>query len=143
MYIMYNQSLLFYTQYLIPLTPVKSKRTHIHRGQALATAVEITGLGKEEVASKAGYSRSAYYKHIENPQLEYHILIAYGRAIGHDFTEEFPDMPRYSLEEPEEKYAPPQNLAEAIRLSELWKDKYLELLEKYNRLIEERLSKKS
>lgn len=122
---------------------MKSKRTQIHRGQALATAVEMTRLSKEEVASKAGYSRSAYYKHIENPQLEYHILIAYGRAIGHDFTEEFPDMPKYDLEEPEEKYAPPQSLAEATKQAEHWKNKYLELLERYNRLIEERLSKKN
>lgn len=122
---------------------MKSKRTHIHRGQALATAVEMTGLGKEEVAAKAGYSRSAYYKHVENPRLDYHILMAYGKAIGHDFTEEFPDMPKYVIEEPEEKYIAPQTVEEATRQMELWKDKYLELLEKYNRLIEERLSKKN
>ena len=123
-------------------TSVTRKRTKLNRGQVLATAVEASGLGKEEVANKAGYSRSAYYKHIENPNLDYHILIIYGKAIKYDFTEEFPDMPKYLLEEPEEAYGKPKTLEEAIKLMELWKNKYLELLEKYNRLIEERMEKK-
>ena len=114
----------------------------MNRGQVLATAVEASGLGKEEVANKAGYSRSAYYKHIENPNLDYHILIIYGKAIKYDFTEEFPDMPKYLLEEPEEAYGKPKTLEEAIKIMELWKNKYLELLEKYNRLIEARMEKR-
>jgi len=95
-------------------------------------------LNKEEVAVKAGYSRSAYYKHIDNPELDYHILIAYGKAIRHDFTEEFPEMPRYLIEEPEEIYGKTLTLEEAIHQRDLWKDKYIELLEKYNKLIENR-----
>lgn len=118
------------------------KKTRLNRGQILAAAVEASNLSKEDVAAKAGYSRSAYYKHIENPNLDYHILIAYGKAIGHDFTEEFPDMPKYLLEEPDEGYGKPKNLEEALRFLEQWKNKYLELLEKYNRLIEERMEKK-
>lgn len=123
-------------------TSVTRKRTKLNRGQVLATAVEASGLGKEEVANKAGYSRSAYYKHIENPNLDYHILIIYGKAIKYDFTEEFPDMPKYLLEEPEEAYGKPKTLEEAIKIMELWKNKYLELLEKYNRLIEARMEKR-
>lgn len=119
-----------------------SKRTKLNRGQVLATAVEASGLNKKEAAGKAGYTRSAYYKHIENPDLDYHILMAYGKAIKHDFTEEFPDMPKYLLEEPEETYNKPRTLEDAIRILEQWKNKYLELLEKYNRLIEEKMEKK-
>ena len=107
----------------------------------MATAVGASGLGREEAAKKAGYTRSAYYKHIENPNLDFHILIAYGRAIKHDFTEEFPDMPKYMLEEPEETYGKPKSIDDAMKLVEQWKHKYLELLEKYNRLIEERMKK--
>ena len=118
------------------------KRTKLNRGQLLAAAVEASGLNKEEAAKKAGYTRSAYYKHIENPNLSYHILIAYGKAIKHDFTEEFPDMPKYVLEDPETAYGQPKTIEEAARISDLWKNKYLELLEKYNRLIEERIGGK-
>ena len=121
---------------------MKQKRTKLNRGQVLATAVEGTGLNKEEVALKAGYSRSSYYKHIENPNLDFHILMAYGKAIKHDFTEEFPEMPRYLLEDPDHEYGKKITLEEAIRQRDMWKDKYLELLEKYNRLIEEKIDKK-
>lgn len=139
---MCNLCIFFYTSYLISLPPVPGKKNKLNRGQVLATAVETSGLSKEEVANKAGYTRSAYYKHVENPNLDYHILMAYGRAIKHDFTEEFPDMPKYILEEPEEAYGKPKSIEDALRLVEQWKHKYIELLEKYNRLIEERMEKK-
>jgi hypothetical protein len=121
---------------------VTKKRSRLNRGQILAAAVEATGLNKEDVAKKAGYSRSAYYKHIESPDLEYSILMTYGKAIGYDFTDEFPDMPRYMLSEPDELYGKPKTFEEAVRREELWKNKYLELLEKYNALIEERMIEK-
>ncbi|HEX7844212.1 MAG TPA: helix-turn-helix transcriptional regulator [Chitinophagaceae bacterium] len=117
---------------------MSKRNSRSNRGQVLATAVEATGLKKENVAKKAGYSRSAYYKHIESPDLDYSILIAYGKAINHDFTDEFPDMPKYLLSEPDEIYGRPKTLEEAIALIMQWKNKYLELVDKYNRLLEER-----
>jgi|SRR5687768_11924597 len=118
------------------------KKSRLHRGRILAAAVEATGLNKETVAIKAGYSRSSYYKHIDNVDLDFYILMAYGKAIKHDFTEELPEMPKYLLEDPEETYTKPVSIEEAIRQRDQWKDKYLELLEKYNRLIEEKIEKK-
>lgn len=120
---------------------MSKKVSRSNRGQVLATAVEATGLNKIVVAKKAGYSRSAYYKHIESPDLDFSILIAYGKAINHDFTDEFPEMPKYLLSEPDEVYGKPKNLEDAITLLGQWKNKYLELLEKYNRLLEERVQK--
>jgi hypothetical protein len=108
----------------------------------LAAAVEATGLNKEVVAKKAGYSRSAYYKHIEIPDLDFYILMAYGKAIKRDFTDEFPEMPKYLLEEPDEVYGKPKNLEDALKMLEQWKNKYLELLEKYKQLMEEKMEKK-
>lgn len=113
-----------------------------HRGRILAIAVEATGRNKEEVAEKAGYSRSAYYKHIEIQDLDYSILIAYGKAIQHDFTIELPEMPKYVLQDPIEVYGKPKNLEEAVNIINMWKDKYVELLEKYNRLIEGQMNSK-
>ncbi len=118
------------------------KNSKPDRGQLLAVAVEATGLNKEEVAKKAGYSRSAYYKHIENPELDYSILIAYGKAIKYDFSDELPDMPRYMLEEPDEIYGKPKTLEDALKMLDQWKNKYLELLEKYKAIIEEKIEKK-
>jgi hypothetical protein len=132
----------FYTLFLVFLPPVAIKRTKINRGQLLAAAVQASGLNKEQAAKKADYSRSAYYKHIENPNLGYHILVAYGKAIKYDFTEELPEMPKYGLEDPETAYGKPKTIEEAIRVADQWKNKYLELLEKCNRLIEERIGRK-
>ncbi len=109
-----------------------------NRGQLLAAAVEASGLKKEEAAKKAGYSRSAYYKHIENPELDFSILIAYGKALRYDFTDDIPEMPRYLLEDPGEIYGSPESMTEALQIISQLKNKYLELLEKYNRLIEEK-----
>lgn len=113
----------------------------MNRGQILESAVKASGLGIEEAAKKAGYTRSAYYKHKDDPELDYHILILYGKALRYDFTEEFPDMPKYILEDPEAVYGKPKNMDEALQLAEVWKNKYLEILEKYNRLIEEKIGK--
>jgi transcriptional regulator with XRE-family HTH domain len=121
---------------------VTKRSTRLDRGQILAAAVEATGLNKEDVAKKAGYSRSAYYKHVENPNLDFYILMAYGKAMKHDFTDEFPEMPKYLLEEPDEIYGKPKNLDDAIKMLDQWKNKYLELLEKYKQLMEEKMEKK-
>jgi hypothetical protein len=125
----------------ISLTPLKRK-LHIHRGQILQTAVDATRLKKEDVAEKAGYSRASYYKHVQEPELDYHILAAYGKALKYDFTEELPEMPKYVLSEPDESYGKALSLDEALRQRDHWRDKYLELLEKYNGLIEQRMKGK-
>ena len=99
---------------------------------------------KEDAARKANYSRSAYYKHIKNPGLDYHILIDYGKAIKHDFTEDFPDMPKYLLEDPEEEiHNTPKTFEEAVKLMEMWKRKYVELIDRHTRLLEERRMKQA
>jgi len=131
----------FYTVLCLSLTPLKKGKTHIHRGQILKDAVEATRLNKEDVAAKAGYTRSSYYKHIQDPELPYHILAAYGRAMRHDFTDELPEMPKYIVEEPESGYTKGMTIDDLLKQIDYWKDKYIELLEKYNRLIEERRSK--
>ena len=120
-----------------------AKKHKLNRGQVLEAAVKASGLGIERAAKRAKYTRSAYYKHKEDPDLDYHILVRYGKAIRYDFTEEFPDMPKYLLSEPEDEYGKPQTLEEALKILDQWKNKYLELLEKYNRVIEEKMGKKS
>lgn len=130
----------FFTHSALLFYSMATKRTKLDRGQILAAVVEASGLKKEDVALKAGYSRSAYYKHVENPNLDYHIVMAYGKAMNHDFTEEFPEMPRYELEEPETIYIrTPKTVDEAILQRDFWRNKYFELLEKYSGIIEEKL----
>jgi uncharacterized membrane protein YcgQ (UPF0703/DUF1980 family) len=118
-----------------------TRRTKLDRGQVLATLVEASGKNKEDIAAKAGYSRSSYYKHIENPDLDFHILIAYGKALNHDFREEFPDMPQYLVEDTDAYYGrTAETLEEALQQKEYWKNKYIDLMERYTALIEEKIA---
>jgi len=121
--------------------PVSNSKKHIHRGQLLEAAVKSSRLNISFLAEKAGYSRSSYYKHKEEKTLDYHILAAYGKALKHDFTEDLPEMPKYLVEEPEEQYGKPPTLTEAIKQRDKWREKYYELLEKYNKLIESQFRK--
>jgi hypothetical protein len=88
-----------------------------------------------------GISRGTYYNHIEDQNLSFDLLEQYGRFLKYDFTQDFPQMKKYTLEEPETVYTTPADMKEAIRQVEFWKHKYLELLEKYNKVIEEKISR--
>jgi hypothetical protein len=120
---------------------LKKKSSNLHHGQLLEEAVKACRLKKEEVAAKAGYQRASYYKHIKEPDLPYHILAAYGKAIKYDFTELLPEMPKYIIEEPEGTYTSQLSQEEARKQIDYWRSKYIDLLEKFNKLVMETRSK--
>jgi hypothetical protein len=130
---------LFLHKALCFFTSVATKKSYKHRGQALAAAVTTSGMNVAEVAVKAGYSRSAYYKHVKRTDLDFHILIEYGKVMRFDFSDEFPDMPKYLLQEPDEIYGVPDTLEQAKTMLVQLKSKYTDLLEKYNLLMEEKV----
>lgn len=115
----------------------KSKKTIIHRGELLKAIVKRSDLNISQITRKAGYSRASYYLHINRGDLPFEILEVYGKALSYDFSEELPEMIKYvSYLEPAQEYLNPQ---QAIREKDRWRNKYFELLEKYNLLIEEKL----
>lgn len=132
MYLFLHNALCFFTS-------VATSKTYKHRGQALAAAVTTSGMNVEDVADKAGYTRSAYYKHVKKADLDFHILIEYGKALRFDFSDEFPEMPKYLLQEPDEIYGVPETLDQAKTMLAQLKNKYTDLLEKYNLLMEEKV----
>ncbi len=106
-------------------------KQNIHRGKILQEAVEATGLNKNIIAQKAGYKRVTYYLHIKQKDLSLNILQKYSKAMGHDFSEEIPDIKPLLMEEPETTYfTKPKNLQQAIEQIDYWKNRYLSLLEK-------------
>jgi hypothetical protein len=67
------------------------------------------------------------------------ILQKYGKAIGHDFSEEIDDLPSSIVEEPEPLYGnQPATIEEAIHQRNHWKEKYYELMEKYIKCMEKK-----
>lgn len=107
-----------------------------HRGEVLKDTVDRSRRKKEVVAKAAGYTRAAYYIHIKERDLPDHILEAYGRALGVDFSEQFPEMRPY-MEEPTVEY---KSLTSEELMAERdhWKNKYIELLEQFNKLLREK-----
>ncbi|MGS2765013.1 hypothetical protein [Sinomicrobium sp. M5D2P9] len=106
----------------------------IHRGEVLKKAVKNSGIAIKVVAEKAGYSRSAYYKHIEMEDLSLHILLKYGKGLEFDFSQFIPEI--NSIDDKEMGH--PVTYKEALNQIHLVKEKYYSLLEKYNNLLEER-----
>ena len=121
--------------------PVKSRKTSVHRGEVLRAAVNNSGVSITVAAKRAGYSRSSYYNHVLDPELDFSILNDYGKAIRYDFSIDFPEMEKFVVESDSEGYRTPNTLDQAIKEVEKWRQKYYSLLEKYHRLIEEKIKR--
>lgn len=124
---------------------MKKDTKDIHIGNILRAAVDASGMSIKAVTKRAKYVRGSYYKHIEKPDLSLPILLAYGKAIGHDFSEEVPQLKLILSDDPavyQISAKQPETLEEALtELSILYK-KWALLQEKYLALVEERESKK-
>lgn len=105
-----------------------------HRGEVLNNVVTRLNVNKTKLAERIGYDRTTYYSHIKKEELDFAILWAYGKAIPYDFTREFPEM---------ETHIPESNKQirtfEEMKIDrDKWREKYYELLEKYNTLLEKK-----
>jgi len=102
-----------------------------HRGEVLNRVVTRLKVNKTKLAERIGYDRTTYYSHIKKEDLDFAILWAYGKAIPYDFTREFPEMETYILEDNKEI----RNFEEMKTDRDKWREKYYDLLEKYNTLL--------
>lgn len=124
--------------YFVSMT---NKKKNIDRGKFLKSLVEKNGISIVKLVKKVGYKdRASYYAHIEKSDLSFDILMAYAKALNYDLKDDFPEVVPFLMEEPPATYnVVPNNLEESLKLLELWKQKYYILLEKYTRVIEEKL----
>ncbi len=117
---------------------MKKTKTNIHRGNVLKAVVKRSDLHISQIVKRMGYSRSSYYIHIADAELAFEILERYGKVLNYDFSEEFPEMIKYiSFEVPE---ADSKNVDQLAKERDRWRDKYFNLLEKYNVFLEEKLN---
>lgn len=106
-----------------------------HRGEVLSRVVTQNNVNITKLLERIGYERTSYYSHIKKSNLDFSILLLYGKAIPYDFTNDFPEMknhiPGYHKEISD---------FEEMKLDRnKWKDKYYDLLEKYNFLLEQKV----
>lgn len=120
-----------------------------HRGKILREVLDkysaANGISMLALSKKVGYNASSSYRHFEKENLELHIIQRYGKAIGHDFRVEFPELDEeygYILSEPQSPGYEPVTLLQALKQRDSWKEKYFSLLEKHNSLLMEKIEEK-
>lgn len=113
-----------------------------HRGEILLSTVKKKRIKVSDLSQRVKLSRSTFYNHTKQKNLSYELLAMYGKAIGHDFTEDLSDMPDYLLEEEEPLYNTPTTLDEALKIIEQWKNKFIKLSIQYQDLVTKLSAKK-
>jgi len=119
-----------------------------HRGQILKDILkkycDANGATLVFIAKQVGYDQSTLYKHFDREDLSFHIIRKYGKAISHDFSIEFPQMKDdYEYLTGSDEKNLPTNLKDSLEKIDYWRQKYIDLLEKHNLLLMEKLTDKS
>lgn len=123
----------------------KSKRI-LSRGEVLYQVAKTSPLALKEIIKKAGYKYPTFYVHIKKVDLPYETLARYGKALNHDFTNEFPEMADYIIQEDSNTYNNQLSYEDLLKERDKWlakyqaqTERYQRLSDKYNKLLEEKL----
>ena len=116
-----------------------------HYGQIVEYQVRKNGYSITDLATDLDVNRRSIYNYFQNQFLKSDIIFKIGRVIRHDFSKEFPEF--FTSEDFTPNFKPANlkiveaSLNDNFIGEELWKDKYLALLESYNEALLKRLSK--
>ena len=105
-----------------------------HKGKILEKAVRESGMPLTKLSKKMAKSRRWMYNAFENENLSIDYILEIGKIIHYDFSEDIKDLKKFK--ESAEHFGINSNSED----SEYWKNKYLNLLEKYNLLLESKLN---
>ena len=116
-----------------------------HRGEKVRLRLKDLGVKSVYVQDKIHVAKTTLYKYFNDPDLSWSVIAQIGRSINYDFRRDFPEMPIDVLQKNESitlidddsgEYT--EKSAYELRLiATKWKNKYLELLEKYAELLKE------
>ena len=104
-----------------------------HRGEIVERAVRQSGYSLTKLTIRLGKSRRWIYHEFENPMLPIETIFEIGRIIHYDFSDELVELKKYGNAISIEKDTKENLIGDS---AEFWKNKYLNLLEKYNALLE-------
>lgn len=120
-----------------------SNTNNIHYGELLREAADKSDLSITQIAKRAGFNRTTFYNHIVNPLLPFHILERYSKVLHYDFATVIPEIERFQrFEEPNALYKIPKSIEDVIKQRDAWRERYYDLLERYNDMMEETLKNK-
>lgn len=110
-----------------------------HKGETLRSLVDKSSLNLSQIAKKIKFSRSTIYRDFEKPDLSLDRLVQYGKVLEIDMSKYFPEILGITSEPPA-GYNSPKSYNELLDEAKYWKDKYIDILEKYNSLLNEQLN---
>lgn len=64
-----------------------------HRGEIVEKAVRASGLSITRLANRLGISRTQLYDDFGNPEMTLDRIVAIGKILHHDFSEDLRDLP--------------------------------------------------
>jgi len=105
-----------------------------HRGEILAKIFKDNGLKVTPIARKMGIDRGTIYRHFDDDNLSVDYILRYGKATKVDMKKYYPDLINIAIDEEVEFLEKPSYEELEISLSQC-KDKYIDLLERYNNLL--------
>jgi hypothetical protein len=108
-----------------------------HRGEIIEKAVRESGFPITKLAKKVGRSARWIYLIFKNPNVPIDTVLQISHIIHYDFSTEIPELIRFTTSPVNHYPVKESNPAfhDARSEAEHWKNKYLELLEAYNKLL--------
>ncbi len=119
----------------------------IHRGEIIEKVVRDSAYPISKIAQKLGKSRRHIYNIFENNKVPWDTIREIGIIIGHDFSKEFEELNETApliAREPAAIYytSDKQELIRCRQELETLKRKYIDLLERYNQLLSDKMKTK-
>jgi AcrR family transcriptional regulator len=112
-----------------------------HYGQTVEYIVRKNGYSITELAEGLGVNRRTVYNYFQSKYLKQHIIQKIGLLVRHDFSKEFPEL--FTSEQFKPQISMVNNVGYSVNTDDnedAWKNKYIQLLEHYNRVFSNRLS---
>lgn len=115
-----------------------------HRGKIVEKAVRESEVSITKICKKLGKTTRWMYYTFDNPDVSLDHIVQIGKVINHDFSSEIKEYALF-IEKPFRTsfYEPEMSYNKHSENADYWKDKYLDLLEKYNALLTEKMEGKS
>ncbi len=104
-----------------------------HKGELVEKAVRESGYSITKLAARLGKSRRWVYDAFENRNLSIDVILEIGKVIFYDFSNDLLELKRFKINTQDSAQF---NYQVDETTVEFWKNKYLDLLEKYNRVLE-------
>lgn len=109
-----------------------------HRGEILKCIIKETNNKVSSVARKMNIDRGTVYRHFDDPNLSIDYLLKYRKAMNYDFSKYFPELLNIVQEQVIEYNKQSKTFSDLEKELQIWKDKYIQLLELYNELLLEK-----